>query len=395
MMAAQSVISLIVVGLVIARAVNVSADAQEGRHTHIEWLSTLLLAMAAIATAWSTYQSAQWRGEQASNTGKSTAARIESSEASTRAGQLTQIDIATFVQWTDATVGGNPALARFYRERFRPEFRTAFDAWILTDPLANHDAPKTPFAMPQYRVAERRPAPAGRAGRRPCRRRGGGEPPRGQLHAWRRAVRDRAVLRGDLHQARATSARASVVLGLGYIVFLGALVWLATLPVEFTAWRRSAVGGELGRRVVCRRPLVLAMASPGRGGRWRRAAQRARSRGDAHAHRRRMAARRAAAAPASPRRSRRTCARAGVPARTGVEPADRRWRAAGQDAPGDSHARSSAVEMPKLPRCRRQRPPPRPASSQPGQATSTAAAPTCTLEPGCRPCPVGAAPASR
>src|SRR6478735_12422443 len=29
---------------------------EEGRHTHIEWLSTLLLAPAAIATAWSTYQ---------------------------------------------------------------------------------------------------------------------------------------------------------------------------------------------------------------------------------------------------------------------------------------------------------------------------------------------------
>ena len=88
---------------------------EERHHAHIEWLSTLLLALAAIATAWSTYQSAQWRGEQASNTGKSTAARIESSAASTRAGQLTQIDIATFVQWTDATVGGHPALARFYR----------------------------------------------------------------------------------------------------------------------------------------------------------------------------------------------------------------------------------------------------------------------------------------
>src|SRR5262249_44407179 len=106
--------------------------AEERRHTRIDWLSTLLLALAAVATAWSTYQSAQWRGEQAANTGKSTAARIQSAEASTRAGQQTQVDIATFVQWANATQAGDAGLARFYRQRFRPEFRPAFDAWIAT-----------------------------------------------------------------------------------------------------------------------------------------------------------------------------------------------------------------------------------------------------------------------
>ena len=123
-------------------------------HPPAEWLSTLLLALAAVATAWSTYQSAQWRGEQAANTAKSTAARIDSSRASTRAGQLTQVDIATFVQWIDATVDGKPALARFYRERFRTEFQPAVAAWVATHPRTNPDAPKTPFAMPQYTVAQ-------------------------------------------------------------------------------------------------------------------------------------------------------------------------------------------------------------------------------------------------
>ena len=53
--------------------------AERRLHLPTDGLSTLLLAMAAVATAWSTYQSAQWRGAQASNTAKSTAARIDSS----------------------------------------------------------------------------------------------------------------------------------------------------------------------------------------------------------------------------------------------------------------------------------------------------------------------------
>src|SRR5262249_40516961 len=87
------------------------------------------------------------------STRKAEAARIESSEAHTHAGQLTQIDIAIFIQWVDADAAGNHALARFYRRRFRTEFRPAFDAWLATNPRRTPTAPTSPFAMPQYRLA--------------------------------------------------------------------------------------------------------------------------------------------------------------------------------------------------------------------------------------------------
>jgi hypothetical protein len=132
----------------------VSADPLARRQHRIELASTVLLACAAVATAWSTYQSARWRGQQAANYSKATAARIQSSEAETRSGQQTQIDIATYIQWVNATVAGKPKLAQFYRHRFRPEFRPAFDAWLDTHPRTNQKAPLTPFAMPQYVVAE-------------------------------------------------------------------------------------------------------------------------------------------------------------------------------------------------------------------------------------------------
>ena len=46
-------------------------------------------------------------------------------------------------------------LADFYVDRFRPEFKIAFDAWQATDPLTHPAAPPTPFAMPEYQVAHR------------------------------------------------------------------------------------------------------------------------------------------------------------------------------------------------------------------------------------------------
>jgi hypothetical protein len=55
--------------------------------------------------------------------------------------------------WINAQASGNTTLADFYRTRFRREFRPALRAWRATKPFENPDAPLTPFAMPQYRLA--------------------------------------------------------------------------------------------------------------------------------------------------------------------------------------------------------------------------------------------------
>jgi hypothetical protein len=45
-------------------------------------------------------------------------------------------------------------LARFYRDRFRPEFAHAFEHWLAGHPLQNPGAPQTPFAVPGYRTRD-------------------------------------------------------------------------------------------------------------------------------------------------------------------------------------------------------------------------------------------------
>jgi hypothetical protein len=124
------------------------------RREGLEILATLLLALGAVATAWGSYQATRWHGEQAKATSRTNEIRIDAARASSLAEAETEIDVATFIQWVDANAHAETELADFYVERFRDEFRPAFDAWIATDPLTDSTAPLTPFALPEYRVSQ-------------------------------------------------------------------------------------------------------------------------------------------------------------------------------------------------------------------------------------------------
>ena len=125
-----------------------------------EIIATIILAVATLATAWSGYQSARWSGVQAANYSRASASRVESSRASSIAGQQMQIDIGLFTNWINAYADDNQELADFYQARFREEFNPAFDAWLLTNPKNNPDAPKSPFAMQEYSLAKNKEAEA-------------------------------------------------------------------------------------------------------------------------------------------------------------------------------------------------------------------------------------------
>ena len=199
---------------------------------HFELLATILLSMAAVATAWSGYQGARWHGEQARAQSASIAARVESTRAANVANRQGQIDVALFTQWVDAYARDETELAAFYRKRFRPEFQPAFNAWVATKPRKNPDAPLSPFALPEYKLAAN--ATAERLEARAAALLGARRalhPAGRQLLAGRRAVRDVAVLRGHQHAAPFSRPRL-IILGLGYTLFLGSLIWVATFPVS-------------------------------------------------------------------------------------------------------------------------------------------------------------------
>ena len=192
----------------------------------------MLLALAALATAWSSYQASRWNGEQVQAASRATASRTNAARAADLASSQTQIDIATFIQWVDATARSDQALQQFYEQRFRPEFRPAFDAWLATKPLTNPDAPSTPFAMPEYKLAasaeaQRLDAETDRLA---------AEVPRNVQRAtdYVLGVVLFAValfFAGMSTKAHGTGPRKALVI-IGCVVFIVAVAWIASLPVS-------------------------------------------------------------------------------------------------------------------------------------------------------------------
>ena len=138
-----------------------SASSSAKSLTHRErvdrWLeiaSGIVLAIVAVATAWSGYQAARWDGIQSGRYTQASTKRVESTRASTLAGQHALYDLNLFNQWLNANAAEMTQLAQMYERRFRPEFRPAFEAWLATDPFKNPSAPPGPLYMPQYVISE-------------------------------------------------------------------------------------------------------------------------------------------------------------------------------------------------------------------------------------------------
>jgi hypothetical protein len=118
---------------------------------HLEIVEALLLAVVAIATAWSGYQAAKWDGRQAELYGEASTLRIEADELVTLGGQQRLLDVSTFNTWIQAKNQGQEELAELYVRRFSPEYKTAFDAWMKTDPFSNPSAQPGPSFVPEYK----------------------------------------------------------------------------------------------------------------------------------------------------------------------------------------------------------------------------------------------------
>ena len=197
-----------------------------------ELAATILLATAAVATAWAAYQAASWRGEQALAQSGSIAARVESTRQANVANRQGEIDVALFTQWVDAYARDEGELERFYRKRFRPEFQPAFKAWVATRPRKNPEAPLSPFAMPQYKLAANAKADRLEARAVAFSRRVGLLIQRADNFALAGVLFAVSLFFAGISTRLHAPTPRMVVLGLGYVLFLGSVIWIATLPVS-------------------------------------------------------------------------------------------------------------------------------------------------------------------
>lgn len=120
----------------------------------LEIAEAVVLALVAIATAWSGYQAALWTGHQAELYGQASKLRIEAEGAATYANQERSYNASTVVEWLKAEAHGDKKLAALFERRFLPEFRPMFEAWKKTDPVNNPNAPAGPQFMADYRSSK-------------------------------------------------------------------------------------------------------------------------------------------------------------------------------------------------------------------------------------------------
>jgi hypothetical protein len=116
----------------------------------VEPVAAVLMALATLSTAWCSYQSAAW-------TRKSNGLMNEFNTLERRAGVLSlqgmqqaTIHTAMFMEVLAAKQAGNEELATFYVERFPPDVRNAYDAWLAQKPFENPSADPHPFVPNLY-----------------------------------------------------------------------------------------------------------------------------------------------------------------------------------------------------------------------------------------------------
>jgi hypothetical protein len=202
------------------------------RRDWAEIAATALLALAAVATAWSSYQATRWNGEQAKTSGRVNKTRIEAARAADLANAQKQVDVATFMQWVDAYARGETELVNFYRRRFRDEFKPAFNAWIATKPLKAAGAPPTPFAMPQYRLAAEAEAARLDENAEELTAQVRRNIQRGSNYVLGVVLFAVSLFFAGMSTKLTAPGLRKAMLVVGYVIFVGTAVWIATSPVS-------------------------------------------------------------------------------------------------------------------------------------------------------------------
>jgi hypothetical protein len=118
----------------------------------LELIGVLLIALTAVLTAWSAFESSKWSGVMAIRFNEAGAARTESVRNSNEANAQIAVDVNLFANYVAAVAEDETELADFHRERFPDRLATAVDAWLATEPLESPDAPSSPFDMDEYQV---------------------------------------------------------------------------------------------------------------------------------------------------------------------------------------------------------------------------------------------------
>jgi hypothetical protein len=208
-----------------------NAPQEPRRDERLALLATVLLALATLGTAWSSYQSSRWHGEQALAQSSATATRLESTRASGVANREAEIDVAVFIQWVDAHVSGESELERFYEARFSERLKPAFRTWIAEDPFNDPNAEANPFTQANYKIPELDQATALETQASAASDDAREYIQRADNYVLAVVLFASALFFGGLSMRVRTERERIAILGIGYTLLVGTAIWIATFPV--------------------------------------------------------------------------------------------------------------------------------------------------------------------
>jgi hypothetical protein len=112
----------------------------------------LLMALTTICTAWCSYESAGWTRRSNRLLNEFNALERRAAVIEVQGNQAMMIHVSMFMQVLAAHNAGNEKLAAFYSERFAPDLKKAYQAWLGEKPFENPAADPHPFVPALYQV---------------------------------------------------------------------------------------------------------------------------------------------------------------------------------------------------------------------------------------------------
>ena len=141
----------------------VEKPTESPRRKWIEPVVAVLMALTTICTAWCSYESATWTRQSNRLMNESNALERRAAQIEVQGNQALIVHTAMFMELLAAQHAGNEQLASFYAERFPPDVKKAYDAWLAQKPFENRAADAHPFVPNLYQVRGTAEAAAARA----------------------------------------------------------------------------------------------------------------------------------------------------------------------------------------------------------------------------------------
>ena len=132
-------------------------DRWERRQRILDSWTAIILAVAAVATTWASFQASQWSGAESDAQSTSAIARSDAGRSQSEATSDQIVDSQMWLSWLNAYANGQKERAAFLAERFSPTLRVAQETWLTGAQFDSLGVPTaiptgTPMDLPSYVV---------------------------------------------------------------------------------------------------------------------------------------------------------------------------------------------------------------------------------------------------